>query len=114
MGLTHIKNSIDGFRRMLSITKKTFSIWWDFVWDKNIITSIVIQTDHQKHNKLDYIFKLPISHCEDSNGFIDNWIETEFNVFNDNIISGRVSLNTLMKRGIDNTIWFDAIKGNTK
>lgn len=76
---------------------RPWNIWWDFVWEGDHITHIVVQTDHASYKHLDYIYKIPIEECQDELGYVDSWVETWFNPFVSDLKSGRKSLHTIMK-----------------
>lgn len=78
---------------------RPWSVWWDFTWeiDETGPSHIIIQSDHPDYQHIHYIYRFPITECEDSAGHVDSWVEDWFNPFRDNLTSGRESIHTLMK-----------------
>jgi hypothetical protein len=78
---------------------RPWSVWWDFSWeiDETGPSHIIVQTDHPQYLHTPYIYKFPISECEDDNGHVDKWVETWYHKFEKDVTSGVVSIHTLMK-----------------
>lgn len=70
---------------------RPWSIWYDFIWDKDAIVGLVIETDLPGHDGL--LHKYSILDVIDEDGFIDSWTENEFQQIRDDLKSGRVSIN---------------------
>lgn len=82
----------------LNITQnRPWSIWWDFRWEGDHITHIVVQSDHPDYQHVDYIYRFPIAECEDEFGYVDGWVENWFTKFESDITSGRHSIHKIMR-----------------
>lgn len=78
---------------------RPWSVWWDFTWeiDETGPSHVIIQSDHPDYAQVHYIYKFTVAECEDATGHVDHWIETWFNPFRDDVVSGRQSIHKLMK-----------------
>ncbi len=78
---------------------RPWGIWWDFSWelDETGPSHIIVQTDHPKYQNVDYIYRFAIQDCEDDSGYIDSWEENWFKPFRADVLSGRISINSIMK-----------------
>ena len=77
---------------------RPWSIWWDFRWEDDNLRWVVIQTDHPQYKHVDYMMKFVAEDCYCTEGYIDNWVKTWYNQFEDDIYTGRKSLHEIMKQ----------------
>ena len=78
-------------------SNRPWRVWWDFRWEGDHITHVVVQTDHPQYTHVDYIYRFDIRDCEDSQGHVDTWVETWYNKFESDVISGRHSIHKIMR-----------------
>lgn len=69
---------------------RPWSMWWDFQWEGEEMTGVIIQSDHPKYGG-DHM-TIPLKEVQDKNGQIDSWVSGPFQKLQDDLQSGRISM----------------------